>query len=139
MSEQEAMELNTQGYVDQYEQARSSLEQNYGVSMDESEWEIFWRAFGDADVVSKFGSDTIVYIGEEVRNDPNLTMRQAARIAAQTLQEGGFESEDKLRIEFNKNVNAYKKMRWGKGSGHLSDKEAMKMLLDKEAMEMLFK
>ena len=84
MTEQEAMDLNTQGYIDQYEQARTTLEQNYGVEMDSSEWEIFWRAFGDADVVSKFGSDTIVYIGEEARNDPNLTMRQAARIAAQT-------------------------------------------------------
>ena len=128
MSEQEAMELNTQGYIDQYEQARSSLEQNYGVSMDESEWEIFWRAFGDADVVSKFGSDTIIYIGEEVRNDPNLTMRQAARIAEQTLKEGGFGSEDQLRLAFNENVNAYKEMRWGKGSAHLSDQEAMEML-----------
>lgn len=128
MTEQEARELNTQGYIDQYEQARSSLEQNYGVSMDESEWEIFWRAFGDADVVSKFGSDTIVYIGEEVRNDPNLTMRQAARIAEQTLKEGGFGSEDQLRLAFNKNVDAYKAMRWGKGSAHLSDQEAMEML-----------
>lgn len=128
MTEQEAMELNTQGYIDQYEQARSSLEQNYGVSMDESEWEIFWRAFGDADVVSKFGSDTIVYIGEEVRNDPNLTMRQAARIAEQTLKEGGFGSEDQLRLAFNENVNAYKDMRWGTGSAHLSDQEAMEML-----------
>lgn len=128
MTEQEAMELNTQGYIDQYEQARSSLEQNYGVSMDESEWEIFWRAFGDADVVSKFGSDTIVYIGEEVRNDPNLTMRQAARIAEQTLKEGGFGSEDQLRLAFNRNVDAYKDMRWGTGSAHLSDKEAMEML-----------
>ena len=128
MTEQEAMELNTQGYIDQYKQARTTLEQNYGVSMDESEWEIFWRAFGDADVVSKFGSDTIVYIGEEVRNDPNLTMRQAARIAAQTLQEGGFGSEDQLRLAFNENVNAYKDMRWGTGSAHLSDQEAMEML-----------
>lgn len=128
MTEQEAMELNTQGYIDQYEQARTTLEQNYGVEMDSSEWEIFWRAFGDADVVSKFGSDTIIYIGEEVRNDPNLTMRQAARIAEQTLKEGGFGSEDQLRLAFNKNVNAYKDMRWGTGSAHLSDKKAMEML-----------
>ena len=128
MTEREAMDLNTQGYIDQYEHARTSLEQNYGVAMDESEWEIFWRAFGDADVVSKFGSDTIVYIGEEVRNDPNLTMRQAARIASQTLQKGGFASEDELRLEFNKNVDAYKNMRWGKGSAHLSDREAMDIL-----------
>ena len=130
MKEREAMDLNTQGYVDQYEQARTTLEQNYGVDMDESEWEIFWRAFGDADVVSQFGSDTIIFIGEEVRNDPNLTMRQAARIAAQTLQEGGFASEDELRLAFNENVNAYKDMRWGVGSGHLSDQEAMEMLFN---------
>lgn len=128
MTEQEAMELNTQGYIDQYEQARTTLEQNYGVEMDSSEWEIFWRAFGDADVVSRFGSDTIIYIGEEVRNDPNLTMRQAARIAEQTLKEGGFSSEDQLRLAFNENVNAYKDMRWGTGSAHLSDQEAMEML-----------
>ena len=128
MTEQEAMDLNTQGYIDQYEQARTTLEQNYGVEMDSSEWEIFWRAFGDADVVSKFGSDTIIYIGEEVRNDPNLTMRQAARIAERTLKEGGFGSEDQLRLAFNENVNAYKDMRWGTGSAHLSDQEAMWML-----------
>ena len=128
MSEQEAMDLNTQGYIDQYEQARTTLEQNYGVEMDSSEWEIFWRAFSDADVVSKFGSDTIIYIGEEVRNDPNLTMRQAARIAEQPLKEGGFGSEDQLRLAFNENVNAYKDMRWGTGSAHLSDQEAMEML-----------
>lgn len=128
MTEREEMDLNTQGYVDQYKQARTTLEQNYGVDMDESEWEIFWRAFGDADVVSEFGSDTIVYIGEEVRNDPNLTMRQAARIAAATIEEGGFVDEDALRLAFNENVNAYKDMRWGVGSGNLSDQEAMEML-----------
>ena len=128
MTEQEAIELNTQGYIDQYEQARTTLEQNYGVEMDENEWEIFWRAFVDADVVSKFGSDTVVDIGEEVRNDPNLTMRQAARIAEQTLKEGGFSSEDQLRLAFNENVNAYKDLRWGTGSAHLSDQEAMEML-----------
>ena len=128
MTEKEAMDLNTQGYIDQYEQARETLEQNYGVEMDASEWEIFWRAFSDADVVSKFGSDTIVFIGEEVRNDPNLTMRQAARIAEATLKEGGFIDEDHLRIKFNEKVNEYKSMRWGTGSGRMSDKEAMEML-----------
>lgn len=128
MTEKEAMDLNTQGYIDQYEQARTTLEQNYGVDMDASEWEIFWRAFSDADVVSKFGSDTIVFIGEEVRNDPDLTMRQAARIAEETLKEGGYIDEDHLRIRFNENVNEYKNLRWGTGSGRMSDKEAMEML-----------
>ena len=126
MTEQEARDLNTQGYVDQYEQARETLERNYGVEMDASEWEIFWRAFSDADVVSKFGSDTIIFIGEEVRDDPNLTMRQAARIAAETVKEGGFIDEDALRIAFNENVNAYKEARWG--SDNLSDQEAMEMI-----------
>ena len=128
MTEREAMDLNTQGYVDQYEQARETLERNYGVEMDASEWEIFWRAFSDADVVSKFGSDTIIFIGEEVRNDPDLTMRQAARIAEATLKEGGFVDEDQLRLAFNENVNEYKNLRWGTGSGRMSDQEAMEML-----------
>lgn len=131
MTEQEAMDLTTQGYIDQYEQARTTLEQNYGVEMDESEWEIFWRAFSDTSVVSKFGSDTIVFIGENVREDPNLTMRQAAQIASKTVDQGGYVDEDALRIKFNENVELYKSMRWGKDSAHLSDQEAMDILFSK--------
>lgn len=131
MTEQEAKDKNTQEYIDQYERARNKLETNYGVEMDESEWEIFWRAFSDADVVSKFGSDTIVFIGEEVRNDPDLTMRQAARIASKTINElGPFKDQDSVRIDFNDMVEAYKNLRYGKDGPKLSDTEAMDQIVD---------
>ena len=127
-SEAEMMQENMNEYETQYEQARYTLEDHYGVSMDASEWEIFWRAFGDSDVVSSFGSDTIVFIGEEVRNDPNLTMRQAARIAAETLKSGGYASEDQLRLQFNENVNRYKDLRYREHGPRLSDSDAMDMI-----------
>lgn len=131
MTEQEAKDKNTQEYVDQYVRARNKLEQNYGVEMDESEWEIFWRAFSDSNVVSKFGSDTIVFIGEEVRNDPDLTMRQAARIAAKTIDElGPFKDQDFVRLDFNDMVDAYKELRYAKDGPKLSDDEAMDQIVD---------
>ena len=117
-------ELNFQEYVDQYEQARDTLRDKWGIDMDETDAEIFWRAFDDPDIIDAFGSTNVLYMGEEVRADDTVTTRQAAEIAkgtaAQAIGQDGVSSED-IRNNYNQNFNAYKNAR----SSGLSHKEAI--------------
>lgn len=122
-------ELNFQEYVDQYDQARDTLRDKWGIDMDETDAEIFWRAFDDPDIIDAFGSTNVLYMGEEVRADDTVTTRQAAEIAkgtaAQSVGKEGMTSED-IRNDYNINFNMYKEYRQ-KGLSH------------KEAIDILFK
>lgn len=117
-------ELNFQEYVDQYEQARDTLRDKWGIDMDETDAEIFWRAFDDPDIIDAFGSTNVLYMGEEVRADDTVTTRQAAEIAkgtaAKAVGQDGMTSED-IRNAYNINFNAYKEAR----KTGLSHKEAI--------------
>lgn len=120
-------ELNFQEYVDQYEQARDTLRDKWGIDMDETDAEIFWRAFDDPDIIDAFGSTNVLYMGEEVRADDTVTTRQAADIAkgtaAEAVGQDGMTSED-IRNEYNINFNMYKEYR----QEGLSHKEAIDIL-----------
>ena len=120
-------ELNFQEYVDQYEQARDTLRDKWGIDMDETDAEIFWRAFDDPDIIDAFGSTNVLYMGEEVRADDTVTTRQAADIAkgtaAEAVGQDGMTSED-IRKEYNINFNMYKEYR----QEGLSHKEAIDIL-----------
>lgn len=108
-----AKEADFQEHVDQYEQARETIADRYGVEMDETELEIFWRAFDDPDILDAFGSTNVLYMGEEVRNDDTVTTRQAAQIAkataAQAVGEGM--TGEEIRDLYNQNFAAYKEGR----------------------------
>lgn len=108
-----AKEADFQEHVDQYEQARDTIADLYGVEMDETELEIFWRAFDDPDILDAFGSTNVLYMGEEVRNDDTVTTRQAAQIAkataAQAVGEGM--TGEEIRDLYNQNFAAYKEGR----------------------------
>lgn len=122
-------ELNFQEYVDQYDQARDTLRDKWGIDMDETDAEIFWRAFDDPDIIDAFGSTNVLYMGEEVRADDTVTTRQAAEIAkgtaAEAVGQDGMTSED-IRNEYNINFNMYKEYRQ-EGYSH------------KEAIDILFR
>lgn len=122
-------ELNFQEYVDQYEQARVTLRDKWGIDMDETDAEIFWRAFDDPDIIDAFGSTNVLYMGEEVRADDSVTTRQAAEIAKGTAAEAvgqeGMTSED-IRNEYNENFREYKEYR----REGLSHKEAINKIFN---------
>ena len=108
-----AKEADFQEHVDQYEQARETIADRYGVEMDETELEIFWRAFDDPDILDAFGSTNVLYMGEEVRNDDTVTTRQAAQIAKATAAQAvgqGYTGEE-IRDLYNQNFAAYKEGR----------------------------
>lgn len=110
-----AKEADFQEHVDQYEKARATFAdpENFGIEMDEAEYEIFWRAFDDPDILDAFGSTNVLYMGEEVRNDDTVTMRQAAQIAKGTISKAvgkGYTGED-IRDMYNQNFAAYKESR----------------------------
>ena len=108
-----AKEADFQEHVDQYEQARDTIADRYGVEMDETELEIFWRAFDDPDILDAFGSTNVLYMGEEVRNDDTVTTRQAAQIAKATAAQAvgqGYTGEE-IRDLYNQNFAAYKEGR----------------------------
>lgn len=108
-----AKEADFQEHVDQYEQARDTIADRYGVEMDETELEIFWRAFDDPDILDAFGSTNVLYMGEEVRNDDTVTTRQAAQIAKATAAQavGGGMTGEEIRDLYNQNFAAYKEGR----------------------------
>lgn len=122
--EELAKEMDFQDHVDQYEQARDTLNSKYGIDMDETESEIFWRAFDDPDIIDAFGSTNVLYMGEEVRADDTVTTRQAAEIAkgtaAKSVGQDGMTSED-IRNTYNENFQLYKEAR----KTGLSHKEAI--------------
>lgn len=114
-----AKEADFQEHVDQYEQARNTIADRYGVEMDETELEIFWRAFDDPDILDAFGSTNVLYMGEEVRNDDTVTTRQAAQIAKATAARAvdqGYTGEE-IRDLYNQNFAAYKEGR-SRGFSH---------------------
>ena len=114
-----AKEADFQEHVDQYEQARDTIADRYGVEMDETELEIFWRTFDDPDILDAFGSTNVLYMGEEVRNDDTVTTRQAAQIAKATAARAvdqGYTGEE-IRDLYNQNFAAYKEGR-SRGFSH---------------------
>lgn len=106
-------ELNFQEYVDQYEQARDTLRDKWGIDMDETDAEIFWRAFDDPDILDAFGSTNVLYMGEEARDDDSVTTRQAAEIAKGTAAQsiGSGKTAEEIRDAYNINFAAYKEAR----------------------------
>ena len=128
-NEELAKEANFQEHVDQYEQARETLHDKWGIDMDETEAEIFWRAFDDPDIIDAFGSTNVLYMGEEVRANDTVTTRQAAEIAkgtaAKSVGQEGMTSED-IRNSYNNNFQAYKAAR----KSGLSHKEAISSLFN---------
>ena len=111
--EEAAKEADFQDHVDQYEQARETLKENYDIDMDDTESEIFWRAFDDPDILDAFGSTNVLYMGEEVRDDDTVTMKQAAEIAKGTAAKsvGSNRTSEEIRSDYNNNFNAYKEAR----------------------------
>lgn len=127
-AEEAAKEDDFQEHVDQYEQARDTLSDRYGIDMDETESEIFWRAFDDPDIIDAFGSTNVLYMGEEARDDDSVTTKQAAEIAKGTAAQavGGGKTAEEIRDAYNINFAAYKEAR-GLGFSH------------REAIENIFK
>lgn len=121
--EEAAKEADFQEHVDQYEKARDTLREDWGIDMDETDAEIFWRAFDDPDIIDAFGSTNVLYMGEEVRNDDTVTTRQAAEIAKGTAAKsvGSGRTSEEIRSDYNRNFNAYKEAR----SHGLSHREAI--------------
>ena len=128
-NEELAKEMNFQDHVDQYEQARDTLRDKWGIDMDETDAEIFWRAFDDPDIIDAFGSTNVLYMGEEVRSDDTVTTKQAAEIAkgtaAKSVGQEGMTSED-IRNAYNENFKAYKAAR----KGGLSHKDTINLLFN---------
>ena len=127
-SEEAAKEADFEEHVDQYEQARETLSDRYGIDMDDTESEIFWRAFDDPDILDAFGSTNVLYMGEEARDDDSVTTRQAAEIAKGTAAQsiGSGKTAEEIRDAYNINFAAYKEAR-GLGFSH------------REAIENIFK
>lgn len=127
-AEEAAKEADFNEKVEQYEQARETLSDRFGIDMDETESEIFWRAFDDPDIIDAFGSTNVLYMGEEARDDDSVTTRQAAEIAKGTAAQavGGGKTAEEIRDAYNINFAAYKEAR-GLGFSH------------KEAIENIFK
>lgn len=127
-AEEAAKEADFEEHVDQYEQARETLSERYGIDMDDTESEIFWRAFDDPDILDAFGSTNVLYMGEETRDDDSVTTRQAAEIAKGTAAQsiGSGKTAEEIRDAYNINFAAYKEAR-GLGFSH------------REAIENIFK
>ena len=127
--EELAKEMDFQDHVNQYEQARDTLRSEWGIDMDETDAEIFWRAFDDPDIIDAFGSTNVLYMGEEVRADDTVTTKQAAEIAkgtaAKSVGQNGMTSED-IRNVYNQNFQEYKAAR----KTGLSHKEAIKSVFN---------
>lgn len=126
--EEAAKEADFEEHVDQYEQARETLSDRYGIDMDETESEIFWRAFDDPDILDAFGSTNVLFMGEEARDDDSVTTRQAVEIAKGTVTQsiGSGKTAEEIRDAYNINFAAYKEAR-GLGFSH------------REAIEDIFK
>ena len=112
-AEEAAKEADFEDHVEQYEQARETIADRYGVEMDDAEMEIFWRAFDDPDILDAFGSTNVLYMGEEARNDDTVTTRQAAEIAKATAAQsvGRGMTGEEIRDTYNQNFAAYKESR----------------------------
>ena len=128
--EEAAKEADFQDHVDQYEQARETISENWGIDMDEPELEIFWRAFDDPDIVNEFGSPTVLYLGEMVRNDDTVTMKQAAEIAKGVVAQavGQSKQADEILDDYLTKFAEYK---LGRKEGR-SHKETIKNIFDDE-------
>lgn len=112
-AEEAAKEADFEKHVDQYEQGRETLSDRYGIDMDDTEAEIFWRAFDDPDILDAFGSTNVLYMGEEARDDDTVTTRQAAEIAKGTAAQsiGSGKTAEEIRDAYNINFAAYKEAR----------------------------
>lgn len=126
--EEAAKEADFEEKERQYEQARETIRERFDIDMDETEYDIFWRAFDDPDILDAFGSTNVLYMGEEVRNDDTVTTKQAAEIAKGTAAKaiGSGMTSEEIRDAYNINFAAYKEAR-GLGLSH------------REAIEDIFK
>lgn len=112
--EEAAKEADLNDKEAQYEQAREKIKTEWGIDFTETESDIFWNAFDDPDILDAFGSKNVLYMGEEVNNDPQITMKQAADIAKRTAAKFiGEENADatKIRNAYNDKVTEYKQLR----------------------------
>lgn len=130
-AEEAAKAADLKAKEDQYQQARDTLEENWGISMDETESEIFWNAFNDPDIIDAFGSKNVLYMGEEIRNDEDITMKQAAEIAkgvaAEVVGRSGEDKNQTARNMFNERLENYRSLRYGSGD-RISHDEAIKRI-----------
>lgn len=119
-AEEAAKEADFEEHVDQYKQARETLADKFGIEMNETESEIFWRAFDDRDILDAFGSTNVLYMGEEARDDNSVTTRQAAEIAKGVASKsvGAGKNGDEIREDYNLYFRAYKKERAMNKTGH---------------------
>lgn len=130
-AEEAAKAADLKAKEDQYQQARDTLEEKWGISMDETESEIFWNAFNDPDIIDAFGSKNVLYMGEEIRNDKQITMKQAAEIAkgvsAEVVGKSGEDKNQTARNTFNERLESYRSLRYGEGD-RISHDEAIKRI-----------
>lgn len=132
--EEALKEADLQDKVEQYNEARSTLEENWGITMDETESDIFWNAFDDPDIIDSFGSDTVLYMGEEIRKDKQVTVKQAAEIAKGVASRavGSGKDAEGVRNDYNEQLKNYKAMRFNdKGKTIMSHNEAIERLFKK--------
>lgn len=131
-AEEAEKEADLQAKEEAYKNARESLEENWGIDMDSTESEIFWNAFNDTDIIDAFGSENVLYMGEEIRSDKKITMRQAAEIAkgvASKVAGGGGEDQNRTaRNMYNQAIIDYREMRYG--SERLSHADAITRLFE---------
>ena len=100
-------EESIEKFESEREQARDSLNENWGLDWDEDDYEEFWDTFGDSDLIDTYGSEQLIYIGERfIKERGELRPSKVAKIAKQTMNEisgMGFTQEQAID-RFNRNI-----------------------------------
>lgn len=75
-------------FEEERDQARSTLNERYGLDWDEDDYEDFWDTFGDKQLLDTYGSDQIIYIGERfLKEGSSLRPSKVAKIAKKSIGE----------------------------------------------------
>lgn len=100
-------EESIEKFESEREQARDSLNENWGLDWDEDDYEEFWDTFGDSGLIDTYGSEQLIYIGERfIKERGELRPSKVAKIAKQTMNEisgMGFTQEQAID-RFNRNI-----------------------------------
>lgn len=98
------------------EQAKKTLNKNYGLGWDDDDYEEFWDTFGDVDILTAFGSDQVIALGEyymDHRNKlrPTKVAKIAKKVAGMIAGQGYTQekAKDLLDVEIKKAIRKKKK------------------------------
>lgn len=98
------------------ERAKDTLNDEYGLGWDEDDYEEFWDTFGDVDILTAFGSDQIIALGEHYMNNrdelrPTKVAKIAKKVSGMIAGQGYTQEEakDLLDVEIQKAIRKKKK------------------------------